>query len=185
MSSQWNINSRGYLGLANLIESPNQDERPDGTIIELLVIHCISLPPGEFGGGHIDKFFSNELDPTKHQYFKKISDLRVSAHFLIDRKGQVTQYVSCLKRAWHAGRSLWKEKENCNDFSIGIELEGIDNKIFTDIQYSNLAMLTRGLMRKYGPVDLAAHSEVAIPAGRKNDPGDLFLWDKYRNLLRS
>jgi AmpD protein len=160
------------------LASPHFDERPPGTAVSLIVIHAISLPPGDFGGAWIDDLFLGRLDPDAHPYFSEIADLEVSSHFLIRRDGSVTQYVDCDKRAWHAGVSSWKGRERCNDFSIGIELEGSDDVPFTEHQYEKLAELTKALFARYGTLDLAGHSDVA--PGRKTDPGPWFDWSRYR-----
>lgn len=164
--------------------SPNHDERPTNTAIDLLVIHSISLPPGEFGGGHIERLFLNTLDTTHHPYFAQLATLKVSAHLLIDRRGEVTQYVPLTHRAWHAGVSSFAGKERCNDYSIGIELEGCDDVEFTDAQYITLASLTRAITARYPdvtPQRIVGHSEIA--PGRKTDPGPLFDWQQFRRLL--
>ena len=160
------------------VASPNCDERPEGTSIELLVIHAISLPPGEFGGPAIEALFLNELDPAGHPYFATIADFRVSAHFLIRRDGALLQFVPCAKRAWHAGASHWRGRERCNDFSIGVELEGADDVPFEDAQYATLGALTKALAAAYPLVDVLGHSDVA--PGRKTDPGPFFDWSRYR-----
>ncbi len=183
MGTEWKIDSEGKLSAADFLESPNHDNRPSNTDVELLVIHCISLPIGKYGNGYIDKLFMNELDEQGDPQFSQIIDLRVSAHFLINRKGNITQYVSCLNRAWHAGKSRWRNRHECNDFSIGIELEGTDTTRFTEKQYFNLAKLTKVLKRKFAIREIVSHSEIALPIGRKSDPGDLFEWDKYKKLI--
>jgi len=161
--------------------SPHFDDRPAGTKVSLIVIHAISLPPGEFGGDWIDDLFMGRLDPEAHPYFREIQGLRVSAHFLIRRDGSVIQYVPTDKRAWHAGASAWKGCERCNDFSIGIELEGADDVPFAEPQYEALADLTRSLRLRYGDLDVAGHSDVA--PGRKTDPGPWFDWPRYRKSI--
>ena len=158
--------------------SPYCDERPPGTAISLLVIHNISLPPGEYGGPWIDDLFMGRLDPTAHPYFEEIAALKVSAHYLIRRDGSLIQYVPCELRAWHAGASSWKGKERCNDFSIGVELEGSDDVPFAEPQYETLAKLTRELFERYGVLDIAGHSDIA--PGRKTDPGPWFDWERFR-----
>lgn len=163
--------------------SPNFNERPDGEI-SLLVIHNISLPPGRFATGKVQAFFQNRLDVTEHPYFEGIKALRVSAHFLIERDGQITQFVSCLDRAWHAGISSFEGREACNDFSLGIELEGTDDQPFTDAQYQALIALTRQLQQHYPqitPQRICGHSDVA--PGRKTDPGPCFDWARFRREL--
>jgi len=160
------------------LASPHCDARPEGEKISLVVIHNISLPPGEFGGPYIDDLFLGRLDPEAHPYFRDVAPMRVSSHFLIRRDGEVVQYVPCEMRAWHAGVSQWKGRERCNDFSIGIELEGADDVPFSEPQYEALARLTRELFAKYGELDIAGHSDIA--PGRKTDPGPFFDWDRYR-----
>ncbi len=158
---------------------PNYDLRPSKQTISLVVIHCISLPPNKFGNSYIEDFFKNDLDISQHAYFKKIKDLKVSSHFLIKRKGELIQFVSCLKKAWHAGESVWRNKKNCNDFSIGIELEGSDIIKYEDIQYKVLLKLLKSLRMKYPVTDIVGHSDIA--PGRKTDPGHFFDW----NLINS
>ena len=158
--------------------SPHQDDRPEGTKVSLVVIHNISLPPDEFGGPWIDDLFMGRLDASEHPYFESIASVRVSSHYLIRRDGSVVQYVPCEKRAWHAGASSWKGRERCNDFSIGIELEGSDNLAFMDAQYESLNELLRSLAFRYGKLDIAGHSDIA--PGRKTDPGPAFQWDRVR-----
>jgi N-acetyl-anhydromuramoyl-L-alanine amidase len=155
-----------------VVDSANQDERPPGTAISLAVLHSISLPPGEFGGDAIERLFTNRLDAEAHPYFRDIAHLRVSSHFLVRRDGALVQFVPVARRAWHAGVSAWRGRSACNDFSVGIELEGTDDSAFEDAQYRVLAALLNSL-----PVrDFAAHSEVA--PGRKTDPGAGFDWTR-------
>lgn len=161
--------------------SPNFDERPPGTRIELLVIHAISLPPGEFGGRGIEDLFLNRLDPAEHPYYADVAHLKVSAHFLIRRDGALLQFVSCSKRAWHAGVSSWQGRSRCNDFSVGVELEGADDVPFAPAQYDTLVTLTGALQAAYPIVGIVGHSDIA--PGRKTDPGALFDWPRYRGLL--
>lgn len=171
----------GWLGSAQRIDSPNFDHRPDGAIISLLVVHAISLPPAQFGGDHIARFFTNTLQPDAHPYFSQISSMRVSAHFLVRRDGALIQFVSCLQRAWHAGVSSWNGRERCNDFSIGIELEGCDDLPFEDAQYKQLADLIVSLRVLY-PIDaIAGHSDIS--PGRKTDPGPCFDWPHLATLM--
>ena len=182
MTSQdklFRIDENGYLPQVTQIESPNYDLRPSKQTISLVVIHSISLPPNKFGNSHIEDFFKNDLDISQHAYFKKIKDLKVSSHFLIKRKGELIQFVSCLKKAWHAGESVWKNKKNCNDFSIGIELEGSDIIKYEDIQYKVLLKLLKSLRMKYPVTDIVGHCDIA--PGRKTDPGHFFDW----NLINS
>jgi AmpD protein len=163
------------------VPSPNCDARPEGASITLLVVHNISLPPGRFGGPAIAELFTNRLDPSAHPYFATVASSRVSAHFLIGRDGVLTQFVSCARRAWHAGASSWRGREHCNDFSIGVELEGTDDLPYEAAQYSVLARLTRALRRRYPIVDLFGHSDIA--PGRKTDPGAAFDWERYRRSV--
>jgi AmpD protein len=159
--------------------SPNFNARPEGEI-SLLVIHNISLPPAQFKTGKVQAFFQNQLDISEHPYFEGIAELRVSAHFLIERDGEVTQFVSCLDRAWHAGVSCFQGREGCNDFSIGIELEGTDEEPFADAQYVALTELTRQLRAAFiaiTPERIRGHSDIA--PGRKTDPGPFFDWARF------
>jgi AmpD protein len=160
------------------VPSPNCDDRPPGTSIDLLVVHAISLPPGDFGGPAIEALFTNTLELSSHPYYAGIAGLQVSAHFLIRRDGAIVQYVPCVKRAWHAGASSWRGRERCNDFSIGIELEGSDDVPFEDAQYAVAAALTDALAEAYPLADVVGHSDVA--PGRKTDPGPCFDWTRYR-----
>ena len=166
---------------ARWVPSPHCDARPDDAAIDLVVIHNISLPPGEFGGPWIDDLFMGRLDPQQHSYFREIAAMRVSSHFLIRRDGELVQYVPTELRAWHAGASEWKGRGRCNDFSIGIELEGSDDRPFEEAQYGTLVELTRALHERYGALDIAGHSDVA--PGRKTDPGPFFDWARYRAAL--
>jgi len=163
--------------------SPNCNDRPDGEI-SLLVIHNISLPPGQFGGQGIRRLFTNCLDPDEHPYYREIHQLEVSAHLLIGRDGELTQFVPFDRRAWHAGRSCFQGREACNDFSIGIELEGADDIPYSEQQYAALIGVTRALMGAYpdiGPQRICGHSDIA--PGRKTDPGPAFDWRRYRRAL--
>ena len=177
-SSNFLIDPAGMLSAARYMPSPNCDDRPENSPIELLVIHNISLPPGEFDGGAVEAFFANRLDPNLHPYYEQIRDLQVSAHFFLRRNGELVQLVPCFKRAWHAGVSRWCGRERCNDFSIGIELEGSDLVPFTEAQYIVLTRLTRALMAHYPIKDVVGHSDIA--PGRKTDPGPHFNWPRYR-----
>ena len=163
------------------IESPNQDERPGGEEPTLLVVHSISLPPGEYGGDAIERFFTNCLDPAAHPYFREIGHLKVSSHFLVRRDGGLVQFVPTDRRAWHAGVSRWRGRERCNDFSIGVELEGLDDAPFADVQYAALIQLVRTLRARHPLRDIAAHSDIA--PGRKTDPGALFDWPRVLAAL--
>ena len=167
----------------NQRKSPHFDDRPEGEKVSLVVIHNISLPPGEFGGPWIDDLFMGRLDPAAHPYFESIAGLRVSSHYLIRRDGSLVQYVPMEKRAWHAGVSSWKGRERCNDFSIGVELEGADDVPFADAQYAALNDLLRSLSARYRTLDIAGHSDIA--PGRKTDPGPCFEWDRVSTLRKS
>jgi AmpD protein len=174
----YTIDLDGWSAGARRLPSPNFDMRPPGTAIDLLVIHNISLPPGQFGGPYIASLFTNTLDHDAHPYFEQLRPLRVSAHFLITRAGELLQFVSADARAWHAGVSLFDGRERCNDFSIGIELEGSDFVPFEPAQYRCLATLTQALMRRYPLVSVLGHEHIA--PGRKTDPGPCFDWAAYR-----
>ncbi|WGS85994.1 1,6-anhydro-N-acetylmuramyl-L-alanine amidase AmpD [Methylomonas sp. UP202] len=169
---------------ARQVPSPNHDARPNPTDISLVVIHCISLPPGEFGGPHIDRLFCNQLNPDDHPFFAEIQTLRVSAHLLIGREGDITQYVPFNRRAWHAGVSRYRDRERCNDFAIGIELEGTVDNPYTDKQYLSLAATLKALLASYPSLSserIAGHSDIA--PDRKSDPGPFFDWRRLRQLL--
>ena len=172
------IDPDGWCPQARRLPSPNFDARSPGVVPELLVIHNISLPPDQFGGPYIDGLFTNTLDHAVHPYFDQLRPLRVSAHFLIDRHGLVTQFVAANARAWHAGVSSFEGREKCNDFSIGIELEGSDFVPFEAAQYDSLAALTLALRQRYGLRAVAGHEHIA--PGRKTDPGPFFDWPRYR-----
>lgn len=161
--------------------SPNFGPRPAQAHIDLLVLHSISLPPGEYGGDHIERLFTNSLDWDAHPYFQGIRGLEVSAHFVIDRRGQITQYVSANDRAWHAGRSCWRGRDNCNDDAIGIELEGLEGDTFEPAQYTALAALCQALAAAYPICHVAGHEHIA--PGRKQDPGPGFDWALLRQHL--
>ncbi len=173
--------ANGRVDAARCVASGNCDERPPGEAITLLVIHNISLPPGEFGGDGIERLFTNELDCAAHPYYHTLDGLRVSAHFLIRRTGELLQFVPCAKRAWHAGISTWSGRSGCNDFSIGIELEGTDDLPYTEPQYRVLAELTRALQSAYPIAAIAGHCDIA-PA-RKTDPGASFDWSRFRSSI--
>ena len=174
------ITDDGLLEGARCIASPNYDARPTGTQVELIVVHNISLPPREFGGPGIIDLFLNRLDPAAHAYYAAIAHLRVSAHFLLRRDGEIIQFVPCVQRAWHAGASQWRGRERCNDFSVGIELEGTDDIPFEEAQYAGLAGLIAALKAAYPIADVAGHSDIA--PGRKTDPGMAFEWRKINNV---
>lgn len=177
------VDKDGNVAAARQVQSPNQDGRPPGTRITLLVIHGISLPPGEYGGSEIEALFCNTLDCSRHSYFGQLVGLRVSAHFLIRRDGELIQFVSCERRAWHAGHSEWKGRERCNDYSVGIELEGMDNQPYQSTQYQCLAALALGLKARYPIADIKGHADIA--PGRKSDPGPAFDWTGFFSLLNS
>lgn len=173
-----------WLSEATPCHSPNHDDRPSGCLVDTVVVHNISLPPGEFGGDHIQALFGNSLDPTIHPYFEEICHLQVSAHVLVDRNGQCVQFVPFDKRAWHAGQSSYRGRERFNDFSIGIELEGSDHVPYTAVQYEQLARLTIALMNSYPAIksdSIVGHDQIA--PGRKTDPGPAFDWPRFRGLL--
>lgn len=164
-----------------VVDSPNQDDRPPGTPISLVVLHCISLPPGEFGGNAIEELFTNRLNPAEHPYFAQVAHLRVSAHFLVRRDAEIVQFVPVERRAWHAGVSSWRGRSRCNDFSIGVELEGTDDRPFEQAQYEALARLIGELRRAHPLRDIAGHSDIA--PGRKTDPGREFDWHRLLAAL--
>jgi AmpD protein len=177
------IDAAGWVGGARWLLSPNQDARPAGARIELLLIHNISLPPGQFGTADIERLFTNRLDHDSHPYFAGLRGLQVSAHFLIARDGQLIQFVGCADRAWHAGESVFEGRARCNDFSIGVELEGTDSLAFTDAQYEVLAPLARALFAAYPLRAVRGHSDVSAP--RKTDPGAAFDWRRFARALNS
>ena len=179
-----NLQANGWLAGIDRTPSPNCDERPDPEDIDLLVIHSISLPPGVFGGDEVEAFFQNRLDPEAHPYFQEIAKLQVSSHLFIRRNGHAQQFVPFHRRAWHAGLSCFDGREKCNDYSIGIELEGTDDASFTAAQYRTLADLTAKIRALYPAITadrIIGHSDIA--PGRKTDPGPGFNWERYRNLL--
>lgn len=174
----------GWLQGVRHCPSSNFNQRPAGVAVSLLVIHNISLPPGEFGNGYVEAFFSNQLNPELHPYFATIADLQVSAHLFIARTGSITQFVPFSERAWHAGASSFEGVVNCNDYSIGIELEGMDDIAYTDEQYLALAAVTRCLLEAYPALNcdrITGHEHIA--PGRKTDPGPAFDWARYHQLL--
>ena len=176
---------QGWLANVRRVASPNCDARPVGVSISLLVIHNISLPPNEYGGAYIDQLFTNSLNPDEHPYFADIHQLRVSSHLLINRQGELTQYVPFTQRAWHAGKSEFSGCENCNDFSIGIELEGSDHVPYEQVQYQTLAEVTKLIMSHWPditPDRITGHSDIA--PGRKTDPGPAFDWQYYFQLIQ-
>ncbi|SOY51173.1 1,6-anhydro-N-acetylmuramyl-L-alanine amidase AmpD [Cupriavidus taiwanensis] len=167
----------GWVPAARRVPSPNFDARPDGMPVDLVVLHNISLPPGQFGSGDIEAFFQNRLDPNKHPFFATIHQVQVSAHFLVTRTGELVQFVPCTQRAWHAGQSDFFGRARCNDFSIGIEIEGSDDLPFTAAQYDTVAALVPALMAAYPVRAIAGHSDIA--PGRKTDPGPHFDWARF------
>jgi len=174
----------GLISQARQVSSPNQDERPAGCLPELIVVHGIALPPGEYGGPWIDQLFSNCLDPRAHPYFRKIAGLKVSSHLLIRRDGELVQYVSFYRRAWHAGRSCYAGREGCNDFSVGVELEGSDNMPYTAGQYDVLGeaiMALRRFMPSLSNAPVVGHCDIA--PGRKTDPGPAFDWAQLTRIV--
>jgi N-acetyl-anhydromuramoyl-L-alanine amidase len=179
-----NLKPEGWVQGARRVLSPNRDERPAGVEICLLLVHAISLPPGEYGGDAIERLFTNRLDWSAHPYFEQIRGLEVSAHFLVRRDGATLQFVSIADRAWHAGRSAWRGRENCNDFSVGIELEGMDDLPYAEAQYRALGQLIVALRRGYPSLrraEVVGHSDIA--PGRKTDPGPAFDWSLLEREL--
>jgi N-acetyl-anhydromuramoyl-L-alanine amidase len=172
----------GWWARATALPSPNHGARPEGAAVSLVVLHSISLPPGVYRGDAVRRLFTNTLDWDAHPYYQAIRGLQVSAHFFIRRSGQVQQFVSCDRRAWHAGASQWRGRDGCNDFSIGIELEGLEGERFETTQVLALAPLLDVLAQRYPVQDVAGHEHVA--PGRKRDPGPAFDWQHLRGLLR-
>ena len=173
----------GWLSGVRHLPSPNFGPRPAQAQIDLLVVHSISLPPGQFGTGCVQQLFTNQLDWDAHPYFQGIRGLEVSAHFFIERTGQIWQFVSCDARAWHAGKSAWRGRENCNDDSIGIELEGLEGLAFEDPQYASLQQLSEAIAQHYPLHYIAGHEHIA--PGRKQDPGPGFDWPRLQKLLHA
>ena len=171
----------GWYQFAGRVPSPNFGPRPMAARIDLIVVHAISLPPGQFGGDEVQRLFTNTLDWNAHPYFKSIEGMQVSAHFFIRRNGDLCQFVSCDQRAWHAGASRYRGRDNCNDDSIGIELEGIDGGAFEEAQYETLASVCAALLQNYPIAHLAGHEHVA--PGRKKDPGDGFDWRHFQKYV--
>jgi len=176
--SQW---QDGWWSSAQRLDSPNFGERPSQSQIDLLVIHSISLPPGVYGGPEIEALFTNQLDWDAHPYFAQIRDMQVSSHFVIRRDGFLMQFVSCEKRAWHAGVSHYRGRDNCNDDSIGIELEGLEGELFASAQYDTLSVLCTELVNHYPIAHIAGHEDIA--PGRKLDPGAGFDWQLLQEKL--
>ena len=171
----------GWCLGAQACKSPNFGARPSQAVIDLIVVHSISLPPGVYGGGEVQQLFTNQLNWDAHPYFQSIRGLEVSSHFFIERTGKVWQFVSCNDRAWHAGKSAYRGKENCNDHSIGIELEGLEGDTFDDLQYESLGRLCTALGRHYPIAHIAGHEHIA--PGRKKDPGPGFDWQRLQNSV--
>jgi AmpD protein len=176
------IDQEGWVDQAEHILSPNFDVRPCDEI-DMVVIHNISLPPNEYGGNGVIELFTNQLDPQAHPYYAEIHTLKVSSHFFIRRDGSLIQFVSCLARAWHAGASKWQSRERCNDFSVGIELEGCDIDRFETAQYTTLIQLIQALTLRYPIQHVVGHSDIA--PGRKTDPGPYFDWDTVNTLIKN
>ena len=182
-SDQWKF-ANGWLACARPAPSPNFNARPTAAAPELIVIHGISLPPGEYGSPYIEALFTNQLNPADHTYFSEVAHLTVSAHFLIRRDGEIVQFVSTDDRAWHAGESCWEQRSNCNDFSIGIEVEGCDEERYEMAQYRMLAQLIAAVRNQYPAIEhdaIVGHSDIA--PGRKTDPGSAFDWLQLKQLL--
>lgn len=185
VSSSWMI-EHGWLRDVRALASPNHDARPAGVAVDMLVVHGITLPPGQFGHGQVDRLFTNTLDETRHPFYADIAALRVSAHLLIERHGRVTQYVSFDDRAWHAGVSQWQGRERVNDFAVGVELEGTDDCLYAPAQYRALAGIAAALMQHYPLMSrqrIVGHSDIA--PGRKTDPGPAFDWALFDQQLEA
>ena len=175
------IGPDGWHAHAQRLDSPNFGARPQGACIDLIVVHSISLPPGQYGGDHVQRLFTNQLDWEAHPYFQSIRGLEVSSHFYVRRDGTLWQFVSCHDRAWHAGQSSYRGRANCNDDSIGIELEGLEGHTFEEAQYQTLAQLCQDIGLAFPVQHIAGHEHIA--PGRKQDPGPGFSWDRLKNLL--
>jgi N-acetyl-anhydromuramoyl-L-alanine amidase len=173
------IDAAGVVPHVRQVASPNCDQRPAGAVVDLVVIHNISLPPGDFSGDAVERLFTNSLNCDSHPYYADLRGLRVSAHFLIRRDGTPIQFVPCAQRAWHAGQSNWRGRAACNDYSIGIELEGTDEVAFTEQQYATLNALLDALKQRYPIAGIAGHNEIA--PSRKTDPGPHFEWSRVRS----
>jgi AmpD protein len=178
--SRLRVDAAGIVAGVSFIPSPNCDERPAGCEVELLVVHGISLPPGRFSGEAVVRLFTNTLEAAAHPSYAALAGLRVSAHFFLRRRGELLQFVPCSRRAWHAGVSNWRGRERCNDFSVGIELEGTDEAPYTQAQYSRLAHLADALQARYPIAAIVGHSDIA--PGRKTDPGAAFDWPRLARL---
>ncbi len=175
---KFKLNDAGYIESATQVASPNFDTRPENTKIDLIVIHNISLPPNIYAGSGVVQLFTNQLNPNEHPYYAEIHTRKVSSHFFIRRDGELIQFVSCLQRAWHAGVSSWRGRERCNDFSVGIELEGSDFEAFEPAQYKTLKLLIKTLKQTYPIKHIIGHSDIA--PDRKTDPGPYFEWHKIQ-----
>ncbi|GAC1530923.1 MAG: 1,6-anhydro-N-acetylmuramyl-L-alanine amidase AmpD [Ramlibacter sp.] len=171
----------GWYRFARRLDSPNFGPRPEAAVVDLVVVHSISLPPGQYGGDQVQALFTNTLDWSAHPYFRQIEGMQVSAHFFVRRDGQLWQFVSCEQRAWHAGASRWQGRDNCNDFSIGIELEGLEGGSFEDEQYEALAGLCAALAQRYALRSIVGHEHIA--PGRKQDPGPGFDWPRLQRSV--
>ena len=171
----------GWYGYARRLPSPNVGPRPPGAVIDLIVVHSISLPPGQYGGDQVQELFTNTLDWGAHPYFRQIEGIQVSSHFYIRRGGELWQFVSCDDRAWHAGQSYYRGRADCNDDSIGIELEGLEGNAFEPAQYETLGVLSAAIAQQYPIAHVAGHEHIA--AGRKHDPGAGFEWLRLRDVL--
>lgn len=182
VARRYKLDAAGRCSQARYVESPNADARPSGSPCELVVIHNISLPPRVFAGDAVERLFTNRLPADEHPSFADIASLRVSAHFFLRRDGELVQFVPCERRAWHAGVSRWWSRERCNDFSIGVEVEGADDDAYTDAQYIVLARLLRALARRYPIRGIAGHEHIA--PGRKTDPGPTFDWRRLKRACR-
>jgi AmpD protein len=178
MTQQWN---KGWFRLATHLASPNFGKRPAQAKIDLIVLHSISLPPGQYGGNEVQQLFTNQLNCVAHPYFKRLEGLKVSSHFYIRRTGELWQFVSCEDRAWHAGTSCYRGRDNCNDDSIGIELEGLEGERFESPQYDCLRVLCSAIMQHYPIAHIAGHEHIA--PGRKTDPGPGFNWQLFQKIL--
>ena len=172
---------QGWYQYARALASPNFGPRPAAAAIDLIVIHSISLPPGQFGNGHVQRLFTNSLDCDAHPYFESLRGVQLSSHFFISRSGELWQFVSCEQRAWHAGESSYRGRSNCNDDSIGIELEGLEGGLFETAQYESLASICAALLRQFAITHLAGHAHIA--PGRKQDPGSGFDWPRLQASL--
>jgi AmpD protein len=181
-TSVFSVGSDGWVPPARRYASPNCDTRPNGTAISLVVIHNISVPPGRYGGGQVERLFTNGIQAGEHPMLDRLRDARVSAHFFIDRDGRSTQFVSCLERAWHAGASSFRGRARCNDFSLGIELEGTDFEPFADAQYVTLNALLAALSAAFPLEAIVGHSDIALD--RKTDPGPFFCWNRLDDPAR-